>query len=355
MERDQVAGNALDRGMASSSADPCRRLARIGALAVAVLGMRAGIAGAADAGAKPASAPTPAAKPAGPSPFTDYTSERTGKRVRITPADLPPPGATKSADNPPRLVKRPKGALPQAPAGFKVDLYADGLSEPRLIRVAPNGDAFVVESDAGVMRVVRGLLASGRAAWTGVFAKGFKKPFGIAFYPPGHDPRWLYVANTDSVVRLPVQERRLEGARRGRDGGRGAARRRAAAGRRPLDARHRVLARRQAHVRLGRLAVERRRSGQDAGREGPRDGPGVRRPTAPDEQTFASGIRNAGRHRRSPATRASCGRRSTSATSWATTWSPTTSRTSRRAASTAGPGTTSAPTRIRGTRASTPS
>ena len=189
--------------MSSSSVDQCRRLARVGALAVAVVGLRAGIAGAADGGAKPA--PAPAAKPAGPSPFTDYTGERTGKRVRITPADLPPPGATRSADNPPRLVKRPKGALPQAPAGFKVDLYADGLSEPRLIRVAPNGDAFVVESDDGVVRIVRGLLASGRAAWTGVFAKGFNKPFGIAFYPPGNDPRWLYVANTDSVVRLPYR------------------------------------------------------------------------------------------------------------------------------------------------------
>jgi glucose/arabinose dehydrogenase len=27
-------------------------------------------------------------------------------------------------------------------------------------------------------------------------------PFGIAFYPSGNDPQWLYVANTDSVVRF---------------------------------------------------------------------------------------------------------------------------------------------------------
>jgi glucose/arabinose dehydrogenase len=38
-----------------------------------------------------------------------------------------------------------------------------------------------------------------------VFGKGFNKPFGIALYPPGPDPRWLYVANTDSVVRLPYR------------------------------------------------------------------------------------------------------------------------------------------------------
>ena len=86
-----------------------------------------------------------------------------------------------------------------------MQLYADGLSKPRLIRTAPNGDAFVVESDDGVVRVFRGLLATGKAAWSGVFAKGFNKPFGIAFYPAGPDPRWLYVANTDSVVRLPYR------------------------------------------------------------------------------------------------------------------------------------------------------
>jgi len=156
-----------------------------------------------DAGAT--AAPEPAHKPAGPSPFTDYRSERPGKRVKITPADLPAPRVTKSVDNPPHMIKRPKDAWPQVPAGFKVDLYAEHLSKPRLVRVAPNGDVFVVESDDGVVRVFRGVLASGKAGWSGVFAKGFTKPFGIAFYPPGGDPRWLYVANTDSVVRLPYR------------------------------------------------------------------------------------------------------------------------------------------------------
>jgi hypothetical protein len=80
----------------------------------------------ADGGAKGAAAP--GAKPPGPSPFTDYTVERPGKRVKITAADLPAPRVTKSVDNPPHVVKRPKGAWPQAPAGFKVELYADGLA-----------------------------------------------------------------------------------------------------------------------------------------------------------------------------------------------------------------------------------
>ena len=109
-----------------------------------------------------------AAAAVGPTPFTDYTNERPGKRVNIVAADLPPPKVTPSVDNPPHVVKRPKDVWPQAPAGFQVQLYADGLSKPRLIRVAPNGDAFVVESKAGVMRVFRGLLDTGKASWSGV-------------------------------------------------------------------------------------------------------------------------------------------------------------------------------------------
>jgi glucose/arabinose dehydrogenase len=177
-------------------------LASLAFIYIAVAGPRHP-ARAADAGAKPA--PEPTRKLAAPSPFTDYRSERPGKLVKITPADLPAPRVTKSVDNPPHIIKRPKDAWPQAPSGFSVGLYADGLSNPRLLRVAPNGDAFIVESKAGVVRVFRGMLATGKAAWSGVFAKGFKDPFGIAFYPPGGDPRWLYVANTDSVVRLPYK------------------------------------------------------------------------------------------------------------------------------------------------------
>ena len=130
------------------------RIQAITLAALASLGWGGGYA----PGPAPGPAPAgPAGKAAAPSPFTDYTSERPGKRIKITPADLPPPRATRSADNPPRVVKRPKDAWPQAPAGFKVELYADGLADPRLIRVAPNGDAFVVESGDGVVRLsIRG-------------------------------------------------------------------------------------------------------------------------------------------------------------------------------------------------------
>jgi glucose/arabinose dehydrogenase len=43
-----------------------------------------------------------------------------------------------------------------------------------------------------------------------VFARGLKQPFGIAFYPPGPNPQWVYVANTDGVVRFPYKNGDLQ-------------------------------------------------------------------------------------------------------------------------------------------------
>jgi glucose/arabinose dehydrogenase len=140
-----------------------------------------------------------------PQPFSDYRTQRPGAVHHIRPSDLPPPGATESVDAGRKLIERPQGAWPQAPRGFKVELYASGLDDPRLIRTAPNGDLFVAESRADLVRVFRGVGADGKAQQTAVFAKGMKRPFGIAFYPPGPDPAWLYVANTDSVVRFPYK------------------------------------------------------------------------------------------------------------------------------------------------------
>jgi glucose/arabinose dehydrogenase len=47
-----------------------------------------------------------------------------------------------------------------------------------------------------------------------VFASGLDAPFGIAFYPPGPDPRWVYIANVDSVVRYPYRNGNIEAAAR---------------------------------------------------------------------------------------------------------------------------------------------
>jgi mono/diheme cytochrome c family protein len=138
-------------------------------------------------------------------PFTDYRFEKPGTIRKITLEDLPAPLATTSAGNSPQLVERPEKAWPQVPAGFKVELYATGLDQPRLIRTAPNGDFFVAESKLGEIRVFRGITAEGKPEQAATFATGLKRPFGINFYPPGSDPHWIYIGNTDSVVRFPYK------------------------------------------------------------------------------------------------------------------------------------------------------
>jgi glucose/arabinose dehydrogenase len=62
---------------------------------------------------------------------------------------------------------------------------------------------FIAESGAGRIRVARSALSS-------IFASSLRLPFGIAFYPSGNEPHWIYVANTDSIVRF----RYHNGARR---------------------------------------------------------------------------------------------------------------------------------------------
>ncbi|MBV9443663.1 MAG: sorbosone dehydrogenase family protein [Acidobacteriaceae bacterium] len=141
----------------------------------------------------------------GPDAFTDYSKEKPGVFRKITVADLPKPYATKGVQNGPTLVPQPAGAWPQALPGFKVERYAEGLTQPREIRRAPNGDLFVADSKLGQVLVFRGITTDGKAKQQSVFATGLKQNFGIAFYPLGDNPQWVYVGNTNSVVRFPYK------------------------------------------------------------------------------------------------------------------------------------------------------
>jgi glucose/arabinose dehydrogenase len=140
----------------------------------------------------------------GAAAYGDWRADAPGVRRLITPADLPPPNATPSASNPSQATPRPPSALPKAPAGFAVDLFAEGLKEPRVIRAAPNGDEFVAETGAGRVRVFRATGANSPPE-SKVFAEGLPDVFGIAFFPSGPDPRWVYVATPGSVVRFPYR------------------------------------------------------------------------------------------------------------------------------------------------------
>lgn len=134
--------------------------------------------------------------------FGDFKSESPGTVRKITVADLPAPFATKGVSNGAKEVPRPANAWPKVPQGFEIELYVTRIPAPRKIVKAPNGDLFVAQSNAGQVEVFRGL-NHGKPEQQSVFAKGLKMNYGIAFYPLGDNPQWVYFGNTNSVVRYP--------------------------------------------------------------------------------------------------------------------------------------------------------
>ncbi|HZB92192.1 MAG TPA: sorbosone dehydrogenase family protein [Stellaceae bacterium] len=133
--------------------------------------------------------------------FADWHADRPGLARRITPADMPAPFATPPTIAIPKIVPRPPHDWPQLPRGFAAEIFANGLDHPRQIKVAPNGDIFVAESKAGRIRVLHA--DSSGTLSSEVFAEGLNLPFGIAFYPSGTDPRFVYIGDTDAVLRFP--------------------------------------------------------------------------------------------------------------------------------------------------------
>lgn len=141
----------------------------------------------------------------GAAAFTDFSKQSPGTFRKITPSDLPQPYSTPSAPNSPDVIAKPADAWPKTLPGFKVDRYAEDLDTPRELRTAPNGDLFVSESKKGEVLVFRGMTADGKAKQHDTFATGLRNNFGIAFYPPGPNPKYIYLASTDSVVRYPYK------------------------------------------------------------------------------------------------------------------------------------------------------
>lgn len=144
----------------------------------------------------------------GKAAFGTWEADAPGVSRHITSAGLPAPTLTENDPEAPdfenlaNVVAPPPGKMPDVPAGFKAEVFASGLNQPRVIRTAPNGDIFVAESGAGRILVFPADVA-GTAKFE-VFTEGLEKPFGIAFYPPA-DPRYVYVGAANQVVRFPYR------------------------------------------------------------------------------------------------------------------------------------------------------
>jgi glucose/arabinose dehydrogenase len=152
-----------------------------------------------------ASAPE-AAAPASTATEGDWKKDAPGREHKIDLAALPAPFATASARNNPRLVPRPAYAQLLVPQGFEVGMFAKDLDGPRRMLVTPNGDVFITEMRGGLVSVLHPAADGRSSAAKDVFAQGLDRPFGIAFYPNADHPTWLYVAETNRVIRFAFRK-----------------------------------------------------------------------------------------------------------------------------------------------------
>jgi len=125
------------------------------------------------------------------------TNDTVLQHHQIRVEQLPAPFASKSAGNPPVVSKPPAGATLHVPPGFQIALYATGLSDPRTMLLAPNGDVLVAEPGAGKITVLRDANHDGVAELRYTFASQLNEPYGLAFYQ-----HWLYVGDEDAVIRF---------------------------------------------------------------------------------------------------------------------------------------------------------
>lgn len=129
--------------------------------------------------------------------------DHVGTRHFIDPDHLAKPG--KSIISIPQKLKPPQDAPLKAPPGFRINIFARDLQGPRWLAVAPNGDIFCVESEHVRIVVLRDADHDGVAETQHIFTGGLHGPHGIAF----HDG-YLYVANTNNVVRFKYRDGQME-------------------------------------------------------------------------------------------------------------------------------------------------
>ncbi|HEX4635556.1 MAG TPA: hypothetical protein VH189_05205, partial [Rhizomicrobium sp.] len=138
-------------------------------------------------------------------------ADHPGQKFTISPGSLPKPYATPAVGNEPSSIPRPAGAMPEVPRGFQVSIFADNLTDPRWMAVAPNGDIFLAEppggykaGSGGKITVLRDSNGDGKADKSFTFlpaSAGFVYPHGLAF----HDG-YLYVGDVRGIWRFPYSD-----------------------------------------------------------------------------------------------------------------------------------------------------
>ncbi|MFP5392681.1 MAG: PQQ-dependent sugar dehydrogenase, partial [Gammaproteobacteria bacterium] len=133
-----------------------------------------------------------------------WSDDQPGRIHEVRMAELPQPFASASAGNGPSTVDRPDNVVPSVPANFKISLWAQDPDKGRLMVRAPNGDIFLSSPAKRVVKVLRSATGE-KADQVSVFASDLERPYGMAFWPAGPNPQYVYVANVNSIVRFPYK------------------------------------------------------------------------------------------------------------------------------------------------------
>ena len=124
------------------------------------------------------------------------------------------PAPSEARPNFGRVVDRPDGAMPKAPTGFTVELYADNVPGARMMEFAPNGDLFVSQPAQNAVMVLRDANKDGKPEERFTFAQGPA--------PAGRGARALRrraAARVAHAVEPAPRRRRSRRRRRGAAGG----------------------------------------------------------------------------------------------------------------------------------------
>lgn len=127
-----------------------------------------------------------------------------GERIEVRPQDMPAPYATPMESRSSITIRRPAGASLRVPPGFRANIFRDGLTHPRWLVVAENGDVILSETRPGLIQVLRDSDGDGHAEMLATFSDEIGGVHGLAI----HD-EWLYVSNPRRVFRFAYRAGQL--------------------------------------------------------------------------------------------------------------------------------------------------
>jgi glucose/arabinose dehydrogenase len=116
-----------------------------------------------------------------------------------TQPKLPPPFATPSVNNGPRVIDKPSGAELKLPAGFQVEIFAEGFERPRYMLQGASGEILVSDAspNTGSVYALKGKERKKLIA-------NLDRPYGLAIWKD-----YLYVGEPTAVKRYRYDSKAL--------------------------------------------------------------------------------------------------------------------------------------------------